>query len=247
MIMKKRIILFSIGIFAFLSSVTFAQNSLQVLDLAGNDVSTSVVNVWGDSAFATTIAAPFDVKNISGLPVTVRAKKIVGSVPAGSSNTFCFAGQCYISNVSTLTAIIQPGEKDTTFVGDYKPKGNLGQALIMYVFYSTDDPNDSNYVIVQFNATALGLEQYQSEIFEVSEPFPNPASSQTSFLYEFPDNSTASFTLSDITGNIIKEIPIYNTHGILEVPVTDLSEGMYFYTFYVDGKMLMTKKLIIQK
>lgn len=246
--MKKRIFFFSIGVFSLLASLSMAQ-SLQVLDLDGNDVSSSVINVWGDSAYATLMEAPFDVKNISIGTVDVKAKKIENSMQPGSSNTFCFNGYCYLSSVyvSPTAATIAAGAKDTTFSGDYRPKGNLGQSIIIYVFFRTDDINDSAFVIVLFNATPAGIDLYSSESFEISNPYPNPASSHTSFNYSFPENSSASFTLSDITGNIIKEIPIYNTQGILEVSSSDISEGMYFYSFYLNGKMLMTKKLIIQK
>ncbi|MFH0867539.1 MAG: T9SS type A sorting domain-containing protein [Bacteroidota bacterium] len=246
--MKKIIFLFSMGVFSLLASLSMAQ-SLQVHDLEGNNVSGSVINVWGDSAYVTLMEAPFDVKNISAGTVYVKVKKTEISLQPGSSNTFCFNGYCYLSTVyvSPTAATIAAGAKDTTFSGDYRPKGTLGASIIMYVFFRTDDPNDSAFVIVQFNATPAGLELHSSESLEISNPYPNPASSHTSFNYSFPENSSASFTLSDITGNIIKEIPVYNTQGVLEVSTNDVSEGMYFYSFYIDGKMLMTKKLIIQR
>lgn len=246
--MKKYILLFSIGIFSLLDSLSMAQ-SLQVLDLDGNDVSGYVINVWGDSSYATQMEAPFDVKNISAGIVNVKAKKIENSMQPGSSSTFCWNGYCYLSTVyvSTTAATIASGAKDTTFSGDYKPKGNLGQSIITYVFFRTDNTDDSAFVIVQFNATPVGFELYSSESFEISNPYPNPASSHTSFNYSFPENSSASFALSDITGNKIKEIPLNTTQGVLEVSTNDISEGMYFYSFYLNGKMIMTKKLIVQR
>jgi hypothetical protein len=227
--------------------VSYSQ-SLQVHNLSGTDVSTSVVDVWGDSAYTTIIAADFDVKNISAATVNIRAKKIENSLQTGSANTFCFAGQCFLSSVDTSTTIasIASGAIDTTFAGDYKPKGHLGASIITYVFFRTDISTDTAFVIVQFNATPAGLEQYATTGFEISSPYPNPASTHASFNYSFPDNASATFTLSDITGNIIKEIPIYNTKGTLEISTADLNGGMYFYSFYLNGVKLMTKKLIVQ-
>jgi len=235
--MKKYISFFTIGIFFFLASVSNAQ-SLQVFDRSGNNVSGNTLMVWGDSGYYSQMSIKLDVENITSSTLGVKSKLILSSMQPGSSYQFCFNGNCYIppTLVCPTTASIASGGTDTTFVGDYKPKGNLGVSLITYVFYRTDIPKDTTFVIVQFNATAVGLEQYSNVDIEISNPYPNPASSQTSFDYNFPENSSASFTLSDIAGNIIKQIPIKNTKGILEVPISDISGGIYFYSFYIDGK-----------
>ncbi len=237
--------LFSIKILFFTLSVSMSQ-SIQVLDIGGNDVSSSEVNVWGDSSYYTQISLPLDIKNISGTTIDVKVKKIETSVLPGSSNYFCFNGYCYLSGVyvSPSFVTIDADAKDTTFSGDYKPKGNLGVSIITYVFFREDEPDDSAYVVVQYHATPAGINQYSNKIFEISAPYPNPASSHIYFNYCFPENSKAEFILSDIAGNIIKEIPVNNIHGTLEIPTDELSNGMYFYSFYLDGKLLMTKKLI---
>lgn len=246
--MKKLVLLFSLGIFFSFASLSFAQ-SIQVHDKSGNDVSGTVINIWGDSAYAVQMALPLDVKNISGTTINVKAKKIENSMLPGSSSTICFNGQCYISTVfvSPTAASIAAGANDTTFAGDYRPKGNLGTSIITYVFFKTDDVNDSAWVEAHFNSTPAGLEHYSNAIFEISNPYPNPASSKTTFNYSFPENSKPTFTLSDIAGNKIQDIAIYNTIGVLDIPVSSLSEGIYFYSFYLDGTRLMTKKLIVQK
>lgn len=244
--MKLRFVLFFAGIFFFFASLSSAQ-SLQVLDKSGNDVSGTVITAWGDTT--NVISVYFDLKNISGGTVHAKAKKIENSLQSGAKVTMCFAGHCYLSGtyVTPFQDTIETGGLDTTFIGDYKAYGAFGASLITFVFFRTDNPDDSAFVIVQYNATPMGIEQSIEPVFEISSPYPNPASSQISFDYSFPEYSSANFTLSDITGNKIKEVPVYDSKGTLEISTDELSEGMYFYSFYLDGKMLMTKKLIIQK
>lgn len=244
--MKIRVILFLIGICSFINAVTNAQ-SLHVLDKSGNDVSGTVITAWGDTA--NVISVYLDLKNISGGTINAKAKKIENSLQPGSKVTMCFAGHCYLSNtyVTPYQDTIEPGGLDTTFIGDYKAYGALGISLVTFVFFRTDNPDDSAFVVVQYNATPVGIEQTNEPVFEVSSPYPNPASSQISFNYSFPEYSSANFILSDITGNKIKEVPVHDSNGTLEISTDELSEGMYFYSFYLDGKMLITKKLIIQK
>lgn len=243
--MKIRILLFFIGICSFINAGINAQ-SLQVLDKSGNNISGTVINVWGDTS--NVISAYLDLKNISGSTINTKAKKIENSLQPGAKVTMCFAGHCYLSNtfVTPYQDTIEPGGMDTTFIGDYKAYGALGSSIITFVFFRTDNPDDSAYVIVQFNATPVDIQQFTDPVFEISSPYPNPATSKISFNYNFPENFSASFTLSDITGSIIKEISLYNK-GLLEIPTDGISDGMYFYSFYFNGKMIMTKKLIVQR
>lgn len=244
--MKQRILLLLAGIFLFCATQTSAQ-SYQVLDKQGNDVTGTVITVWGDTASAMSVY--LDLKNISGNTVYTRAKKIENNLLAGAKVSMCFANHCYLSNVyvTQYQDTILPGDTDKTFSGDYSANGNLGYSLVTFVFFRPSNPSDSAWVQVQFAATPVNIVSSGDPVFEISSPFPNPASSQVSFNYSIPENSSASFTLLDITGSKIKEIPVYNTHGILNIPTNDISEGMYFYSFYLDGKMIITKKLIIQK
>jgi hypothetical protein len=244
-IMKIRVKLFFVGIICSIASSAMAQ-SIQVLDKSGNDVGGTVINVWDDTS--KVISVYFDLKNISGSTIYCKAKKIENNLLSGSKVSMCFAGHCYLSNtfITPNQDTILPDSLDKTFTGDYNVNGNIGMSIITFVFFRTNNPSDSAFVTVQFNGTGVGLNAINNEVFEISNPYPNPASSHTSFNYSFSENTSASFTLSDITGNIIREIPIYNTQGVLDVSTNDISEGIYFYSFYMDGKMLMTKKLLIQ-
>lgn len=81
----------------------------------------------------------------------------------------------------------------------------------------------------------------------ISNPYPNPAINYTSFNYSFPKNTLhAQFVLRDILGSPVKEIDIGNREGKLLVNTSDIKSGIYFYSFYVDDKLILTKKLIVR-
>lgn len=249
--MKKTTTLFLNVLIAFmLFSLQMEAQSLQVLDTLGVNVSSTHQYISCDTSSSTLCIIYFDVKNISANTLsTVKVKKIEMQLVTGSKNTFCFAGQCYLASTYTspLSVSIEPNGINETFDGQYKPKGHPGESIIKYVFFDVNNTTDTAFVIVHYNATATGIAPYENNVAVISEPYPNPASTQTSFNYSIPANSSAVFVLSDITGNKIKEIPIYNNSGVFEVPTNDLSNGLYFYSFYIDGKMQKTKKLIIKK
>lgn len=245
-----------IALCAFIITSSAMSQSLQIYHNSGAIPNGTYIYIWGDTACSSVIVAEFDVANISAVSVSIKVKKIENTMLPGflcdyTSSTFCFNGNCYPSFVYVSPdppAAIAPGAMDTTFSGDYKPKGHLGESIITYVFFNTADTNDSAWVVVHFNATPLVINEPAITKAEVSNPYPNPAINYTSFKYSFPGTTIhAQFVLRDILGSPVKEIEIDNTEGKLLVNTTDIKSGIYFYSFYVNDKLILTKKLVIRK
>jgi hypothetical protein len=247
----KRYIHSLLTLCAVIIATSAMPQSLQIFDKSGNYLPNDTnIYIWGDSSYSTTMGVKFDVKNISCCSVSMKVKKIETSLLPGTSNTFCFNGHCYFSSVYVSPdppATIAIGATDTSFSGDYRPKGHLGESIITYVFFNVNNVNDSAGVVVHFNATPTVINETVIAKAEVSNPYPNPAINYTSFKYRFPENTIhAQFILRDILGFPVKEIEIDNPEGKLLINTTDIKSGIYFYSFYVDDKLILTKKLIVR-
>ena len=223
--------------------------SLQIFDKSENYLPNDTnIYVWGDSSYATVMSVKFNVKNISAASVSFKVKKIIVDTISGSENYFCFGIHCSLSSVyvSPDVATVAPGAMDTTFSGDYRPKGHRGESVITYVFFNIANSDDSAWVVVHFNATPSVINESTLLKAEVSNPYPNPAINYTSFNYSFPENTIhAQFILRNILGYPIKEIEIDNPKGKLLINTTDIKSGIYFYSFFVDDNLILTKKLIV--
>jgi len=223
--------------------------SLQISYNSGTIPNGTIFHVWGDTLTGTLMSIGIDVKNISSGTVTIKSKKIENSLIPETSCNMCFAGQCFLSTVfiSTTSSTLVPNTLDTTFSGDYWPKGHLGESIITFVFFNVDNEDDSAWVVVHFNGTPAGISENTLSKINISNPYPNPAINYTSFKYGFPENTVhAQFVLRDILGFPVKEIEINNPEGKLLVNTTDIKSGIYFYSFYVDDKLILTKKLIVR-
>jgi hypothetical protein len=75
---------------------------------------------------------------------------------------------------------------------------------------------------------------------------PNPFHDQTIIAYEIKtDFNSAMIMFTDMNGEVIKEVPIKEKgKGQLNVFASDLTSGIYTYYIIVDGKTLITKKMI---
>jgi hypothetical protein len=76
---------------------------------------------------------------------------------------------------------------------------------------------------------------------------PNPNSTRTRISYNLPVQFTgAELIISNNTGQQVKQISLNNT-GLVEVDTSALSTGTYFYSLYVEGQLIDTKKMIVTR
>lgn len=90
--------------------------------------------------------------------------------------------------------------------------------------------------VVSSNTTAI---LYQNN--------PNPFNQQTNIQYSIPTNSsTSSIMVFDLTGKLIKTIPV-TTFGNASITINgnELNPGMFVYSLIVDGKIIDTKSMIL--
>lgn len=75
---------------------------------------------------------------------------------------------------------------------------------------------------------------------------PNPFNSITTISYTLPDKyALAKITITDKSGRSIKEVNISgNGKGSLKIDAATLSSGAYYYSLYVNGKIIDTKQML---
>ncbi|MCF8330990.1 MAG: T9SS type A sorting domain-containing protein [Bacteroidales bacterium] len=241
----KKIILtlsFLISAIAFISA-----QSLSLWHQQNEIINGDEITIFGDSTSTNTIYAYVDVKNNTNSDVDVKVKKVEMSLVQGSQNFFCWQ-QCYTpaTYVSPVSVTIPANTTTDDFDGEYMPKGNLGESKIKYVFFLENDTTDSAAVIVNYMATPVGIEQEQFKP-ELSDAFPNPANEKVSFKYDLRSNtSNAKVILRNMIGSVVKEIRLTNNSGEVSIDTYELNEGVYFYSYILEDKVHITKKLVIQ-
>lgn len=82
----------------------------------------------------------------------------------------------------------------------------------------------------------------------LSQNIPNPFDNTTSISYFVPFvNSKANIVISNATGQILENRSIDKFgQGSVIVSKARMSTGIYFYTLYVDGKKIDTKRMVVE-
>ncbi len=88
---------------------------------------------------------------------------------------------------------------------------------------------------------------FNNEDISVSSIYPNPASTSASVKYRFLGGlRDAKIVLCNVLGNVVGEYRLSRDLNELQISTNALASGVYFYTLSLDGRNVVTRKLIVR-
>ena len=199
-------------------------------------------NDWGELNIEFEVTANENIRLI--------AEKVENEVVEGTLNYFCW-GQClsptvYVSDPYDMTA----GQSDV-FSMHYSYTNEIGDVAgleqnMTYYLYPGNEPDNKFIINVIFKFSLDGAEDYSSaEVF--SNAYPMPASDVVNFDYNFASDVDAEVAIYNMMGQEVLRNGISGMSGKATLNVSDLVDGVYFYSLIVNGKTEKSSKLIIRK
>jgi hypothetical protein len=238
--------------FLILLSTTFAAGlnaqSFRIMSATGTNITNDTV-VKSGLPSDEPIEYPGIVKNISGSSKSVYVTRTYIAQPSGMTASFCWGSLCYPSFVDTSTEVVTlaAGDSSTTFRADAHPNFNTGVLLAKYVVYDINNPSDFSYVVVKFLVGTSGVEEADPSSFTLSNVYPNPAKDLINFNYEIKSGMNATIRIFDLSGKKVKEFNLNASDNSVKADISSLISGVYFYTLSLNGKAVLTKRLVVSK
>lgn len=244
--MKKTILSFCITV---LLTVGASAQSLVIKDKSGNVITGNTVEFFCDQT-AGYGSFKADVVNSSSTAKTVKVRKWeLSMIPEVQGITICWLS-CYPPFVFEVpdAMVIEPGATNTNFEGDITYLlGTLGAASTKFVFFDVDNPSDTSFIIVNYNIGNVGVENLVKNT-KVSNAYPNPANKMVYIDYKLPAASNnAKIKVSNLLGTTVEVIDLLNTEGKAGVNVSNLKNGVYFYSIMINNSALITRKFIVKR
>ncbi len=83
----------------------------------------------------------------------------------------------------------------------------------------------------------------------LGQNIPNPFANSTTIHYTLPEKfSSAKIIVTDKNGKMLKEVSVSGSgKGSINVNAALLSSGAYQYSLYIDGRLIDTKQMMLQK
>lgn len=251
-------------IYSFLS----VDDNDQVLDSAFvcysfSNTSVSPLNEDGDYLYNKEVLIHSDPTEISEYPVLLfnhtdeavsyRVGKTIQEIEEGQEFYFKYGGVEYTAddNFSDASGVSiaagQTLEGGNGFFARFNANGIDGNEFlpkVRYKFFNRIAGNDADYVTLVYNPSGVGFSEL--EAYQISEPYPNPASEMISINHQLEGSGNAEIKIYNAAGQLILIHPVQKLSQKSSVYVSDFQKGIYFVSFEIDGKPLGSEKLIVQ-
>lgn len=190
------------------------------------------------------------VKNINTVPVSVKVKKYDLSILENTEVSFCWGESCYppTTYVSPDAVLLESMGTDDSFHGDYTHNAIEGVSKVRFTFFTEGNRNDSISFLIKYTVGHLGIDANAKAGASISNVYPNPATSASFVDYKLPKSVTgASLRVNNLLGVTVMEIPLDRNEGKATINVSNLKEGIYFYSLIVNNSATHTRKFVVKR
>ena len=166
-------------------------------------------------------------------------------------NYICW-GQCLSPTVYVSDPFNMEEGQSETFSMHYMYENEIGDVAgleqhMQYYLYPGNDPDNKFIINVIFKYSLYGVDDMNA-VESFSNAYPVPASNVVNFDYSFNSNvNTAMIAVYNMMGQEVLRSDISGISGKASLNVSDLADGVYFYSLIVNGKTEKSSKLIIRK
>ena len=171
-------------------------------------------------------------------------------------NDFCWSS-CFSPEFSVDTALVEAGQSWSFsghagfHNGNHELSFPSGTTISMeYTFYDATNPEEKytfnvNYTYQKEEGESIA--DFNSvDVF--SSAYPNPANSTVSFDYNMPlDVNSASVAIYNMMGQEVVRENLNLGGSRADINVSDLNEGVYFYSLIVNNETVKTNKFVVSR
>lgn len=199
-------------------------------------------NDWGELSIEFNVTANENVRLIG--------EKVENNVIEGTSNYFCW-GQCLSPTIFISDPFQMEPQQSEVFsmhfiADDYMTVLSMEQSMTYYL-YEPSNPDDKFVINVIFKYSMDGVNDINA-VEEFSNAYPMPASSVVNFDYSFNSSvNSAMIAIYNMMGQEVMRSEISGMSGRHSLNISDLADGVYFYSLIVNGVVEKSNKLIVRR
>lgn len=206
----------------------------------------SVIQVYGNPT-DDQIKTVLWLKNTSLENISLSVSKEVITASDANKNSFYWDSYIEQNESPAYSLFLGPNQISKDFQALYSPNSNKGISQVKYTFFDINHPQISSTVIVEF-ITDNSFNSFEPETnFSLSDVYPNPAESMAYLDYAMEGRILeAKIIIRTLLGSIVSEANLEGAYGKASINVSDLIDGIYFYSLVIDSEIKLTKKLIVK-
>ncbi|MBR0323950.1 MAG: T9SS type A sorting domain-containing protein [Bacteroidales bacterium] len=217
----------------------------------GETVEPGTINIVSDINDSYEIQFDLDIINTTDADINVVAQM---EDLTGIGMTYLCWGTCFMPGVFEATHSVAAGSEGIFNGHVMFMDANSGEVLpvgtevkMVYTFFDERNPEQTYTFNVNFKYQPESIVDYNSaDIF--SNAYPNPANNTVSFDYNMPyDVNSASVAIYNMMGQEVVRQNLNLGGSRADINVSDLNEGVYFYSLIVNNQTVKTNKFVVSR
>ena len=217
----------------------------------GETVEPGTINIVSDINDSYEIQFDLDIINTTDADINVVAQM---EDLTGIGMTYLCWGTCFMPGVFEATHSVAAGSEGIFNGHVMFMDANSGEVLpvgtevkMVYTFFDERNPEQTYTFNVNFKYQPESIVDYNSvDVF--SNAYPNPANNTVSFDYNMPyDANSASVAIYNMMGQEVVRQDLNLGGSRADINVSDLNEGVYFYSLIVNNQTVKTNKFVVSR
>ena len=210
----------------------------------------TTINIVSDINASFEIQFDLDIINTTDADINVVAQ--MEDLTNIGSTYLCW-GSCYMPGTLEATHPVAAGGEGVfnghvMFVdADWNTLPVGTEIKMVYTFFDERNPEQTYTFNVNFKYQPESIVDYNSvDVF--SNAYPNPANNTVSFDYNMPyDVNSASVAIYNMMGQEVVRQNLNLGGSRADINVSDLNEGVYFYSLIVNNQTVKTNKFVVSR
>ena len=251
--MKRTITILAGLLFGIAGNVN-AQSLMSFQDSQGNPIANGTEVTYAAAADVPVITSDIECALNGSAPKDINLKRYETTVLMGTQNYFCW-GQCYLPQPAGSIPFwdstdplfnMQVNNFGTDFKAYHEPSSVVGSMSYRYVWYDMNNPSDSSWLDIVFDATPVGINEVSGPVASFTL-FPNPTTSDVVTLdlalRSFEDGTAV--ILHNALGEEVLRAPVNGIESKFNLNLNGIGEGIYFCSVFSRGELFATERLVV--
>ena len=210
----------------------------------------TTIDIVSDINQSMEIQFDLDIINTTDADINVVAQM---EDLTGIGSTYLCWGNCFMPGILEAKNIVAAGGEGifnghVMFVDaewNTLPEGT--EIKMVYTFFDERNPEEKYSFNVNFKYQSDAIADFNNvDVF--SNAYPNPANNTVSFDYNMPfDVNSASVAIYNMMGQEFVRQDLKLGGSRADINVSDLNEGVYFYSLIVNNQTVKTNKFVVSR
>lgn len=228
-----------------------AQSAFLTITHNGVEVTNGAASTTGPSSMFE-MEVDLQITLNGGTNREVGLRRYESDVVAATANYFCWA-ECYIPQpAGTIPVWTAPdaqaliaGTAFNGFHAYYRPNAQPGVSTFRYVWYALDNPTDTAFVDIIFDAQVVGVNELaRREVRLAAQPNPVEGGNVT-FTFDGVGAAGSSLVVRNALGAVHLTIPVVPGQKSIVLGSDRLGSGFWFASLELNGREVATRRVVV--